>query len=603
MIRLLLRLDRFPRHERPTLIVLGVLLPLASLAVRLLGFGRSQRLVQWLGARGQPPRQPGTEDIEAAQRLAELARLVGHRHPLPASCLRQSLVVSLLLNRQGFDAPIRLGVANTIDRAPAHAWVELAGVALDPQAAGHRVFASRARAAPAASIPAIHRSPTSPPSAADRPVVVLLVLAMAGSVLAGFAPWTIRADVVTTPWPEETQDTGASTDATTAGASCPAPWSRPRPDAMGMYEAWLAFGHWPTAARAAVDVAMLGLLVLGLASWRRRPPDRWLVLSFLPLLVLALGSAISALANERWLEVLSGSRASLPWFLAAAATGIATRGVLRGLVLASIGLLALQGVLAPWELNSPNSPYGTALLGLQIHRLVGTFELPAALGAFAVATWAMSISWLEPRWRTRLLLSVLVVLVLLVCSSASAWVALAATTASILFFRLALRWRLGLLASALPLALALWLALPAITGRADVHDSLWGRVNPTLDFSREHLDRRATLVGYRFGAGTQGHEPLRLLVSERIEPPNLRPPTDSTPAVLYWQFGWLGMLAAYALMLLALARDRQSRPVGVALLVGSFFVSLAESVPLALLLALWLGRALGKRGKPAEGDG
>lgn len=597
MIRQISRLRRYSASERRTLLTLGLLLPLASAALRLLGFVRTQRLVNWLGGRGHPPREAQTADYASAQRLADLARLAGHRHLWPATCLRQSLVVSLMLRRKGLDARIRIGVANTIDRAPAHAWVELEGVSLDPKSPGHMAFGDIEAVDGPLDARRLSLLDVRPEHDQTRRVIALVVTMMIASALAGAAPWSIRSALVQTPWPDfqTTGSDGTPSSEQEGDGSCPAPWSRPRPDAMGQFEAGLAFGNWPTLARVMVDLAWIGLLALGIASWRRRDLDWTFAACVIALMLLASASAAEALWRERWLELLAGSRATIPWLFAAAGFALATTGVLRGVVIACTSLLALQGPLAMWELDSFNSPYGTDLLGMQTHRLVGTFDLPAALGAFAVATWAAALCWLRPGRRALTLLSVLVAGVLLVCSSASAWVAWAITAASVVFFLMRLRWRIVILALALPSALALWLSLPSLTGRNDVHSSLWGRIAPVADFSRDYLDTGDRLFGFRFGVGTQGYEALRLMATEKVEPPNLRPPTDSTPAVLYWQFGAAGVLVAYALLLLALAKDARSRPVGIALIVGSLFVSLAENLPLAVLLAFWLAHAARRR--------
>ena len=75
-----------------------------------------------------------------AERLAWLARAVGARSPWRTSCLRQALAVWWLLRRRRLPAELKIGVIRRDPPFQAHAWVELDGVALDPEAAAHVAF-------------------------------------------------------------------------------------------------------------------------------------------------------------------------------------------------------------------------------------------------------------------------------------------------------------------------------------------------------------------------------------------------------------------------------------------------------------------------------
>mgnify|MGYP000446641913 CR=1 FL=1 len=602
MIRSIARLRSYPGDEQRMLVRLAIMLPLASLLVRAAGFVRAQKLVLWFGSRTQPRRTANAEDLVMAQRLADLARLVGHRHPWPASCLRQALVVMLVLRRAGLDARIRLGVAGSLAQTPAHAWVELDRVALDPQAHVHRAFAESGQRAstakPATRDPAQQTSLRADRRRVRRLTFGLLLLAGCAGIVGGLGPYAVRADLVL---PAELPESAASIEAPTAeskdiatsdGQRCPAPWRLPRAETRTAHLAMSHFGPWPLASRIIIDLVWLGLLTLAAMNWARRTRIPSLAACIAVFLGLATGTAWVAAASGNWLEIAAGSRALLPWVFALVGGALATSGLLRLFSLLCIVILSLQGLLAPLELTSPNSPYGTKLLGLTLHRLAGTFDVPSELGAFAITAWAMALSWGGLGRRTILPLTMLVLCVLLTVSSATAWVAMAATAAAVLLPRLPQALRVSALALALPIALVIWVSLPALTGRIDVHDSLWGRINPAVEFSRSHLSSSQALLGYRFGVGTQGYESLLVLASDRLEAPHLRPPTDSTPAVVFWQTGALGMVAIYALLLMALARDQHSRPVGVALIVSSLAISIAESMLLGMALALWLARAI-----------
>ena len=128
-----------PPGERALAWRLALLLPLIDLSLRLLGF---QRTWAWL-ARFAPASAPNVADpasIGFAERAAYIARAVSARSPWRTSCLRQALALWLLLRRRGLDAQLKIGVIRRQAPFMAHAWVELGGVALDPEVPAGAVF-------------------------------------------------------------------------------------------------------------------------------------------------------------------------------------------------------------------------------------------------------------------------------------------------------------------------------------------------------------------------------------------------------------------------------------------------------------------------------
>jgi hypothetical protein len=117
--------------ERWLLIQALVLLPITGLATRRIGFRRWQAtLASWTPV---TERQPG-EVLESRRRQAKrTARLVGAaaRHGLfRANCLQRSVCLWWLLRRQRIDGDLLIGTRKSAGQFEAHAWVELAGVAL-----------------------------------------------------------------------------------------------------------------------------------------------------------------------------------------------------------------------------------------------------------------------------------------------------------------------------------------------------------------------------------------------------------------------------------------------------------------------------------------
>jgi hypothetical protein len=72
------------------------------------------------------------------QRLGRFVAVAYDILPFPATCLRRSLVLHGLLERRGVPSRFCLGVAKSGPTLDAHAWIECAGVTLDPAGARFR---------------------------------------------------------------------------------------------------------------------------------------------------------------------------------------------------------------------------------------------------------------------------------------------------------------------------------------------------------------------------------------------------------------------------------------------------------------------------------
>ena len=116
-------------------------LPLVSLTLRLAGYKRTRRLIEWLSGH-RHPRTANQADLETAYRLAQLAAIAGRRGPIQATCLRQALVVYGTLRRRGLRPELKFGVRRENDGIGAHAWVQLEHLSLDaaPDPDTHQPF-------------------------------------------------------------------------------------------------------------------------------------------------------------------------------------------------------------------------------------------------------------------------------------------------------------------------------------------------------------------------------------------------------------------------------------------------------------------------------
>jgi hypothetical protein len=334
------------------------------------------------------------------------------------------------------------------------------------------------------------------------------------------------------------------------------------------------------------ELLLLAFLLLACTQLKRLRPSPAFIAIALPLLLLMGLAALTTAAGGAWLDLAAGVRSLLCLVLGLVAAPLLRPELLRSLARVCALLLVVQLLLIPIEMQRGLLMYAWHWQGENMVRAVGSFNLPTSLGCFAVVAFAAAWCWGELSLPLRLALLLALVVVLVASASAAAWVALCAVAGTIALARCSSRQRLLLGIASLPLALGLWLALPALTGREDVHDSLWGRIRPVHEYAVAHMTPLQQWTGLGLGHGTnaltQQNGPLD------IAAPVDRPVGDSLPAVLLWQLGLAGLLLVYAWMVLALKRDPRSRPLGAALIVVGIAVAATELFPVNLVLGLWL---------------
>ena len=360
--------------------------------------------------------------------------------------------------------------------------------------------------------------------------------------------------------------------------------------------------------KEAVLASFLALAVFSLLRFRPARPFRWACAGVFALgLVSAMGAALGA----QWMALAGGVRGFASWLIGRGAAAWVDEDLRRRLARVCAWVLFAQLPLAAVELLRGIPVYVARFFGHEIVRIVGSFNLPISLGSFAVVAWTAMQCWSGYSRRTLGLATSALVLLLFFNASATAWIAFVAAlcTQAVMKRRRDPQrhsqqpgyrgLRAAMLAMSLPLILAGWLSLPVLTGRADVHDSLWGRIAPVQIYASEHLTTQEMLFGTGFGLGTNalGRADMR----QRRDPNALpdRPVGDSMPAALFWQIGLVGLALVYALFALALRADARSRPIGIALLVCSVGVNITELFPVNLLLGFWLASAMRARGGDA----
>jgi hypothetical protein len=119
---------RFSKKERSLFLQALILLPVIALSLRVWGLQRTKKVLAWL------PSENILLPLEAqAPVVAKTTRMVNiatHYSPLWTNCLKKSLVLWYLLQRQGITSELRIGVRHDDGEFTAHAWVEYQGVVL-----------------------------------------------------------------------------------------------------------------------------------------------------------------------------------------------------------------------------------------------------------------------------------------------------------------------------------------------------------------------------------------------------------------------------------------------------------------------------------------
>ena len=428
------------------------------------------------------------------------------------------------------------------------------------------------------------RQSLSGPSMVRRVALLLMPLVGVASLLGGSVFWLRRIG-----WLQRAQYWISDPDLL-AMAPNPRDWPSSYYFVMRHHGAMHQVDGWLGLTKIAKELVLVAFLVLAATQIAKARPTRNFGLAYGSVFLLGFASALTTMLAGGWYALLAGGRTFAPWCLGLTAGPLVDEGLLRRLARVLAYTLLAEALLVAIELKFGLYLYSIALLGQLFVRVVGTFNLPVSLGVFAVVSWATAICWGDLSGRVRAFLTLVLTFVLVFNASATAWVAFAVAVATMGFAHVPANWRAWVLISVLPIALLGWTLLPTLTGRAEIHDSLWGRIAPVQMYAAEHLTTREMLLGTGFGIGTNVQS------AHDAEPPVFggmpdRPVGDSMPAALFWQIGLVGLFSAYALLLLALRADEQSRPIGMALLVSSVAVNVTELFPVSLILGFWLASA------------
>ena len=134
------RFRRLSGFERGIVLEAVIALPIAWLAVRLLGFRLCRAAFEKSCVGGRNSKSPEPHALDLARRIAHLEVVTAANLFFRTNCLEQSLVLCRMLRRRYLNADLRIGARKEAGRFEAHAWVEMAGNVIDGGGTEHLHF-------------------------------------------------------------------------------------------------------------------------------------------------------------------------------------------------------------------------------------------------------------------------------------------------------------------------------------------------------------------------------------------------------------------------------------------------------------------------------
>ena len=142
MSRRLKQLKALSLEEWRLLLSAIVLLPLVALSLRMRGFKQTQNSLRRFVPKELNLTESSEADLEKARGIARMVGVAAGHGAYRANCLKQSLVLWMLLARRGMKSEIVFGVQKgAVEDFNAHAWVECDGVNLSDSETVQQEFA------------------------------------------------------------------------------------------------------------------------------------------------------------------------------------------------------------------------------------------------------------------------------------------------------------------------------------------------------------------------------------------------------------------------------------------------------------------------------
>jgi transglutaminase superfamily protein len=139
------RFCQLSREEKSFLLEALAAVPLASLALRLIGFRRLRHTLTGLACEESAASDPKGSTLKSARLAARMVAAASRDGLRRGNCLEQSIALCWLLHQRKIPAQLRIGARKQATGIEAHAWVELFGVVLNDGEDVDRQYARFAR--------------------------------------------------------------------------------------------------------------------------------------------------------------------------------------------------------------------------------------------------------------------------------------------------------------------------------------------------------------------------------------------------------------------------------------------------------------------------
>ncbi len=126
------KLKALTTRQRKLLLQALFLLPLTHLSLKTMGYARTVRTIEkQISIPEKTEPDSSRENLNNAVEAARIVSIAAHYGLYRATCLRRSLVLIILLRRQGIESKIYFGVQMHDQGIEAHAWVEIQEIVIN----------------------------------------------------------------------------------------------------------------------------------------------------------------------------------------------------------------------------------------------------------------------------------------------------------------------------------------------------------------------------------------------------------------------------------------------------------------------------------------
>jgi hypothetical protein len=327
------------------------------------------------------------------------------------------------------------------------------------------------------------------------------------------------------------------------------------------------------------------LIFRGDAGWRMR--YGWL---FISMAFLFLYAFFISLFQFGLLLPLAGLRSFLFLIVAIVGSWAVRDEMLYFLAKCLMWLILFQLLLAPYEFMFGMQFFRSGYL---LNRIVGTMLQPGSFGIVLVLGLIWCFAFFHTRTWLWWLAAIVFILILLSGSATALLLLLFAFTAAF-WTKMSQRYRKWLIYGGIAGGIVMFYLLPLLTGRFDVHNSLWGRLSLFKEHTFTGSEWYELLFGRGLGAGT--NTAVNLLMDWQASTAHGAGShtvfvADSTPLMLISQIGFIGFFLVYGLLFLAVRNDLQARIFYVSIILASLTVNITELFPVNFILGLLLARS------------